>query len=386
MLGRTTILLVTFALTLGFSAGTGAAIVDNDVAPATVARSPLATLGDVWGLGVEQGPSFVEGTPEAIAIDAAWTPEWEERPVEGADDALVIVDLAEVRAQLGCAGEAYGGPGMIATCVGEDGVVRTLLGDGTIGEAHEDVPPEDEDLTASATRSVRCTSDPTKYKHWRAVYAYPSDKSSRYSSVVDSLRTHMREANYILNAKAGYFGYNMDYIYRCASGTLSVASTQLPIKAADGTHANIKSALANKGYNSALAKYVVYWDSSSTYCYGDVWGDSSASSTNSNNKGPRYSTMGTGGWTEYCSIHETFHNSGAVQKDAPHDDGGWHCTDGTDWMCYSQYNNKVCTTGRILDCRADDYCHPGSPASSNYLYNHWNACHSRHSFFYKAAK
>ena len=333
----------------------------------------------------ETGPTFIEGTPEAIAIDLAWMPDWDEAPVGEAD--IVVVDLAEATKRLGCADDAIPVAGIGAVCEGTDGIVRTLREDGSVEEAHEDIPPSEDDVGATAsTRNVRCTSDPTKYKHYRAVYAYPSDKSSRYSTYADAFRTRIREANYELGAKASIFGYNQDYIYRCASGIISVASTQLSVKAADGTHANIKSALSAKGYNSALAKYVVYWDSSSTYCFGDVSGDSSASSSNKNNAGPKYSTMGSGGWTLYCTLHETFHNAGAVQKDSPNSDGGWHCKDGTDWMCYSQYNNAKCTTGRILDCYANDYCHPGSPPSSNYLYNHWNSCHSRHSFFYKAAK
>jgi hypothetical protein len=85
------------------------------------------------------------------------------------------------------------------------------------------------------------------------------------------------------------------------------------------------------------------------------------------------------------------HNLGAVQLNAPHTSGGWHCTDDNDEMCYndnadgtSTVNGKG-TTIRCsaayaeirYDCVDDDYFNSGSPIpTSNYLHNHWNTANS----------
>lgn len=58
-------------------------------------------------------------------------------------------------------------------------------------------------------------------------------------------------------------------------------------------------------------------------------------------------------WRGWSLLHEIGHNLGAVQNDAPHSDGSWHCAEGRDVMCYAQ-EPRNCET-LVLDCLGGDY-------------------------------
>lgn len=82
----------------------------------------------------------------------------------------------------------------------------------------------------------------------------------------------------------------------------------------------------------------------------------------------------------YLMLHEVTHNLGGVQRSASHSSGAWHCTDGSDVMCYDDGGpasrqqiacRRATTFGGAYDCNQDDYFNP-SPAPGSYLATHWN--------------
>lgn len=82
----------------------------------------------------------------------------------------------------------------------------------------------------------------------------------------------------------------------------------------------------------------------------------------------------------YIIAHEIAHNLGAVQKNAPHSDGSFHCNDGNDIMCQYQFNAPCVDRNfstSLLDCNGDDYYRTGIISEENYLFHYWNSADSR---------
>jgi hypothetical protein len=85
------------------------------------------------------------------------------------------------------------------------------------------------------------------------------------------------------------------------------------------------------------------------------------------------------------ALHEIGHNLGAVQLLAPHTDGGRHCWDVDDVLCYPYFTFapqsplRPCDgRGAALapfDCGKDDYFNP-APAAGSYLASNWNTYNS----------
>jgi hypothetical protein len=118
--------------------------------------------------------------------------------------------------------------------------------------------------------------------------------------------------------------------------------------------------------------------------------DSSEGVTNPNNTGPAYSLTSAifdnalppnqfGWWyntfSEHTLIHEITHNMGGVQLDAPDADGGWHCTDSEDFMCYVRILETPCPDLTQFDCSKDSYFNP-TPSPRSYLDTHHNIAES----------
>lgn len=85
------------------------------------------------------------------------------------------------------------------------------------------------------------------------------------------------------------------------------------------------------------------------------------------------------------ALHEIGHNLGAVQLLAPHTDGGRHCWDVDDVLCYPYFDLapqsplRPCDAGAAplpaFDCGKDDYFNP-APAPESYLASNWNTYNS----------
>ena len=214
--------------------------------------------------------------------------------------------------------------------------------------------------------------------HYRnvLVYAVPSDKADRYSTMAATLRADVEKANAQLYADAQAFGATIDYRFQCTGGVVDVLHHVLPTPSAQDSFSTIVSDLLAQGIGNAYAKFWVWYDDGvGGYCgQGSIWGDTRLTAGNSNNGGNMFALTYGCDWT--VLMHENGHNLGAVQLDAPHSSGGWHCNDGRDIMCYadggstSNYSPNVCS-GTPFDCNHDDYFHP-APGVGSYLATHWN--------------
>jgi hypothetical protein len=158
------------------------------------------------------------------------------------------------------------------------------------------------------------------------------------------------------------------------------------------TFEEMEKVMQSNGLTSTNRKYLIWTNYRTPICgQATVENDSQSSiANNKNNLRTGYAVVGQKCWF-YAEPHEMMHNLGAVQLNAPHTSGGWHCTDDNDEMCYndnadgtSTVNGKG-TTIRCsaayaeirYDCVDDDYFNSGSPIpTSNYLHNHWNTANS----------
>lgn len=147
------------------------------------------------------------------------------------------------------------------------------------------------------------------------------------------------------------------------------------------------------GLTNRLRKYIIWTNYPTDVCgYATLYPDSKSSSTNDNNNNASYSLIGQACWF-YSEPHELTHMLGGVLGGAPHDSGGFHCTDDHDVMCYNDNPNGLGTTtvnGRhvtircadpagetLMDCGHDDYFDPRNvlPRGS-FLLTHWNTANS----------
>lgn len=278
-------------------------------------------------------------------------------------------------------------PGQGPSCKHSNGNWKIKLKDGKIVESHgPDAAPEAYLTTAEATSALAASSHVCVSRstyHGLMIYAYPSDKVNRYSSMVATLRSYFQGTQDMLNAEAMEFGVSASYKMACdTDGQITVLSVRLPTTTAGDSFSSILNDLQAQGYNSTLAKYWIWYDDRmvSACGQGTVESDDRATVNNLNNSGPSYAIS----YGYDCFMHENGHNLGAVQNSAPTTSGAYHCNDGLDVMCYadggpySYYNPNVCSV-KHYDCNHNDYFHP-NPPSNNYLYNHWNvaACYNRY--------
>jgi hypothetical protein len=264
-------------------------------------------------------------------------------------------------------------------------------------DARIDTPPDTTDtvndpaaaasVTSTSTAElssgyVNCIDDGASGPRVQAIYARASDKADRYSTYLSTFRKVTSGVDNIFRLSAaqtgGYRGVRWVHDSSCRATIPNVTVSS----GADDTFGNLVSALKAKGYNRSDRKYVVFVDNK-PYCgMGEFFWDDRAGQDNYNN-GPYalYSSVGSGCWTAHAAAHEITHTLGAVMKTAPHFNG--HCYDGYDLMCYSDGGislKVVCSTTTMkdrLDCGKNDYFHT-APASTNYLYNHWNTARNKY--------
>jgi hypothetical protein len=151
----------------------------------------------------------------------------------------------------------------------------------------------------------------------------------------------------------------------------------------DDSFGEIVGALEEAGYALLDQKYLIFADSTFVCGISSIWNDSSPDANNKNNRQPSYAIIGSGCWySGWVAAHELGHAFGAVQLDAPHATGTWHCSDDYDIMCY----DSIIVCGEVLeeylfDCNDDDYAAALPLRSGGYLAEHWNMANSQ--FLYK---
>jgi hypothetical protein len=251
--------------------------------------------------------------------------------------------------------------------------------------------------TAPTTTSVAGASpawvcvNPSNHTHVELYYAHFAGAPDRYGSYVGDIQSQfwMVDANYIDYDATLYGGPDMHLYVECDSGGMpAVHDIALSTSIGGSDYSTIVSDMQNQGHSSSLAHYWVWTDGNPTSGYAgqsSVIGDDSPGTSNAINASNAYSiNYGYGGASGGAGIfaHENGHAMGAVQLSAPDTSGAWHCTDGSDVMCYNDggpnawaYTNSICGSApngtSLLDCRRDNYFDPCPPAG-NYLATHWN--------------
>ncbi|HSX14589.1 MAG TPA: hypothetical protein VLE72_01605 [Candidatus Saccharimonadales bacterium] len=165
-----------------------------------------------------------------------------------------------------------------------------------------------------------------------------------------------------------------------------------------GNYSVLWDAIKNAGFTRTNRRYVVFADFAMSAEYangtfapvcgtGDIAVNNTSISMATQMSNPMYAFVAAGCWNNQNSpLHELFHTLGAVQLDAPHSSGAYHCIDEHDIMCYADgsmvfntayngrsivYNCPDATNENHLDCQKNDYFN-SNPATSNFLSNHWD--------------
>jgi hypothetical protein len=236
-----------------------------------------------------------------------------------------------------------------------------------------------------------CTGTGTDGSRVQVMYVREADQPDRYASVAPVLRNEMRYIDdaFALSSMETGSGRRVRWVTDSACN-LNVLNVVLPDGAITGPHSKTENALNAAGYLKSNRKYLAFADVAMGGLGGDACGQGTmyadSRPTNNLNDG-RYPQMAridlecwvTDAQYNATPLHEFLHTLGAVQSDAPHTDGGAHCTDESEVMCYDDGNpnTQVCAATQKfdIDCNNDDYFHTNPPAGS-YLATHWNTANS----------
>jgi hypothetical protein len=224
------------------------------------------------------------------------------------------------------------------------------------------------------------------------IYARPSGSPDRRQESLDTIRTQMRRMNWVLNRDSlASGGPTADYRVACnfplAEQTIFVGS----LVTNGSSYAEIVASAKAAGWMDYRADHTIFFDGedpTGQACgVGNIYNDDSLSANNRNNNPDIAGATGDYGvtyrscWNGNTVMHENGHNSGAVQNTAPHatGQGGWHCWDEQDVMCYSPDGGTnhqegvelLCTDREYFDCGYDDYF-DSNPEPGEYLATHWN--------------
>ncbi|MBV8527687.1 MAG: Ig-like domain repeat protein [Candidatus Dormibacteraeota bacterium] len=245
--------------------------------------------------------------------------------------------------------------------------------------------------TAVAASTTGVCADPATHAHVELYYAHFAGQADNFGAHVSDLQNmfNLVDQNYIDYDSKSYGGPDMHLFVECAGdGNPAIHDIALSTTQGSTSFSTIVSDMQNQGHNSSLAHYWVWTDGNPTSGYAgqsSVIGDDSASANNAINSSNAYSVnygYSAAGGGAGIFAHENGHAMGAVQLSAPDSTGAWHCTDGTDVMCYNDggpaaggYTSGDCPSApngtSILDCHRDNYFNP-CPASGSYLSNHWD--------------
>lgn len=243
---------------------------------------------------------------------------------------------------------------------------------------------------ASPLESLACVN-PATHTHVEIYYAHFSGEADNYAAYIGGVQQLFRDvdSNYIDYDSKLYNGPDMHLYVECdAGGNPIVHDIGLSTPKSASNFSTIVSDMQAYGHSSSLAHYWVWTDGNPTVGYAGqstVIGDDSAGTANAINSSDAYSVnfgYNEAGGGAGIFAHENGHAMGAVQMSAPDTTGAWHCTDGSDVMCYDDggplsyaYTNADCSGApngtSLLDCHRDDYFNP-CPGPGSYLAGHWN--------------
>lgn len=234
------------------------------------------------------------------------------------------------------------------------------------------------------TGAIGCYGDGQDGARVRLVYAKAEGSPDRFEQSLPSFTGWAKGASGQLDASAKATGGRRHVRYATTPGSgcqLVVQRVTLPTKAFS-TYKAMVQALVDRGLDQSDSKYLV-WTDADVYCgLGTLALDDRPGTENDNNGAiTGYARIDRDCWGQ-AETHELLHMLGGVQPGAPNATEGFHCSDGSDVMCYDDRTKgstqrRVCPDGQlVLDCGHDDYFSTAAPAGS-YLQTHWNTARSR---------
>jgi hypothetical protein len=262
-----------------------------------------------------------------------------------------------------------------------------------IAEAAEAAGQSAQFGTGSPERAPACTLEREDTERFMTViYARPAGSPDRRAESLNEIRTQIRRMNWVLNRDSlASGGPTADYRVGCEF-PLSEQRIFVGTLVTNGsTYAEIVASAKAAGWIDYRADFTIFFDGndpSGLACgIGNIWNDDSLSANNRNNNPDIAGATGDYGvtyrncWNGNTVMHENGHNQGAVQNSAPHatGQGGWHCWDEIDVMCYSPDGGTnhqegtvtLCSDREYFDCGYDDYF-DSNPEPGEYLATHWN--------------
>ena len=253
------------------------------------------------------------------------------------------------------------------------------------------------DVQDGAAEDLVCT--PRSSKHLEAVYAVPAGTPDLSVVRLSQLEDEIYAAAAHVRGEARTMGGAARLKFLCdKDGTIATTTVAVP-QPRYFEYDELVADLKEAGLDRPNVKYVVFFESCIDVCavegQATMEDDSRPGSKNLNNRGPSFAINFQGTWkrpTAFVLLHELLHALGAVQKDAPHNSGGFHCSDTNDMLCVGVGPEFACGElpgnapsyvdhaegGHMwpIDCGGDDYFNP-RPDPGSYLATHWNiALHS----------
>ncbi len=248
----------------------------------------------------------------------------------------------------------------------------------------------------------QCNGDGTDGKRAEVLYAYAG--ASPNPELLSAANGYTTRIERMLVESAADTGGVRHLRWRTNLGTagceLVITAVKLDVLPLPTNFGEMRTFLVNKGFNAADRKYLAWVEDTSVPAWAgtpDVRRPCTANFSNNDTRGPLFpgevvADNPTNTLVQYsvCSLldgigfgpgHELMHNMGAVQFSAPHADGGAHCTQGYDPMCYGSGTvvDPQCADQIVFsykyDCGHDDYFHT-NPAPGSYLCTKWNVARS----------
>lgn len=234
-------------------------------------------------------------------------------------------------------------------------------------------PSEYDDVEAKGN-----TADLVDLPQLHAVYVYPSDRSSRFSTYAAMFQADARAASRFLDDR---YGRGLRWDERETDGVryldITVVQSEYTYDQLSGSdqfnyvHRDLERVFSGEQNK----KFAVWLDAGSQYCgQGHLHQDTRRQADNANQQRttgivyrPYDPTGGDGGFCRGRTLlHEVGHNLGALQKVARHAFDGAHCNDDkNDAMCYTAQSRYTSDGDGQFDYQNDDYWDPGATKSGN---------------------
>ena len=252
----------------------------------------------------------------------------------------------------------------------------------------QDVAPLAPAAAADQASSLVCDGDGQSGFRVHLLYVHASDVPSRYAAYLASVQAWAGEADRIVADSAVQTGDERHIRFLHDSQCLPLVDVVAvsPAATSRGGFWTMIDELQRQGYSRTDRVYQAFVDANEMCGMGVVWNDDRADgAVNRHNIGPSYSRIDSGCWGGAIAAHELLHNLGGVQLSAPHSNGGFHCIDEYDVLCYQDSSRAPApeldcqdpsADWLLLDCNHDDYFNT-NPDPGSYLATHWNAANNR---------